>query len=411
MHIRLRLERLAATPLFSLFFCLCFANSERPDSVPLESKPSLTPMGIQLFSRFDARTMTALGVPLEYLATLEGEGRLIDTDTRKWRYLSREFDRGEEFIPLLRKLLFDAGVPQEFLFLAMAESEFKSQALSTKKAAGLWQLMPATARELGLVINDYIDERQDPIKSTEAAIKYLRYLHNATGKWYLAAMAYNCGLGRLNRALEMAGSDRLEILLKNDGEERYLPVETINYLYKIMSLSLAFSNAQVLKSEDREYMLNRGAMDSIVAVTVEAGNSLSNVAKGANMTVDALRLYNRQFKFDFIPLERKEYQVYLPYEKLSYFRQHFKNAKAINSYLQPYIVKKGDTLYSLARKSGTTVDTLKKLNTLKSSALSVNQKLFLPLSPKAPQGAPATANRPSKGGAVVSATRQGKPHI
>ena len=150
-----------------------------------------TPNTNKYFNRFDTTTINAFNIPIEYIATLESEGRLIDVDTTKWKYLTRQFDNGYEFIPILRKMLADADVPQEFLFLAMAESEFKSQALSSKKAAGIWQLMPATAKELGLIIDEYIDERQDPIKSTQAAIKYLQYLHKATGKWYLAAMAYN----------------------------------------------------------------------------------------------------------------------------------------------------------------------------------------------------------------------------
>ncbi|RDU73489.1 LysM peptidoglycan-binding domain-containing protein [Helicobacter aurati] len=332
-----------------------------------------------LLNRFDEETINAFGIPTEYILTLASEGRLIVADTMRWKYLTRQFDKGYEFIPILRKMLFDSDVPQEFLFLAMAESEFQSHALSSKKAAGIWQLMPATAKELGLLINEYIDERQDPIKSTQAAIKYLQYLYNATGKWYLAAMAYNCGLGRLNRAIAQAGDDSIEILLNED--EQYLPLETRNYLRKIMSMSLAFSNAHQLKRDDKEYMLNRGAADSLVIVNVKAGNSLANIAKGANMTLESLKNYNRHFKYDFIPLEHKEYQVYIPYEKLSYFRQNFKNSLDITSYFLPYKVKKGDTLFAIARKNGLTVAKIKEINSLKSDFLSVNQKLLLPIRP------------------------------
>lgn len=335
-----------------------------------------TPNTNKYFNRFDTTTINAFNIPIEYIATLESEGRLIDVDTTKWKYLTRQFDNGYEFIPILRKMLADADVPQEFLFLAMAESEFKSQALSSKKAAGIWQLMPATAKELGLIIDEYIDERQDPIKSTQAAIKYLQYLHKATGKWYLAAMAYNCGLGRLNRAIREAESDSIEVLL--DEEKQYLPLETRNYLRKIMSMSLTFSNAHELKQADKEYMLNRGAGDSLVIVNVKAGNSLANIAKGANMKVDDLWYYNRHFKYDFVPFSQQEYQVYLPYEKLSYFKQHFKNALDTRPRFTTYKVKKGDNLSSIARKHNTSVDRIRQLNGLKSNALMVNQTLKLP---------------------------------
>ncbi|WP_081955510.1 lytic transglycosylase domain-containing protein [Helicobacter muridarum] len=333
-----------------------------------------------LFNRSNERTINALGIPTEYMIALEKEDRLIAVDTNRWKYLTQQFDKGYEFIPILRKMLFDSNVPQEFLFLAMAESEFQSRALSSKKAAGIWQLMPATARELGLQIDEYIDERQDPIKSTEAAIKYLQYLHRATGKWYLAAMAYNCGLGRLNRAIAQAGDDSIETLLDENGQ--YLPLETRNYLRKIMSMSLAFSNAHYLKTNDKEYMLNRGAADSLVVVNVKGGNSLANIAKGANMSLESFKNYNRHFQYNFVPFGRDEYQVYIPYEKLSYFRQNFRNSIDVSSHFFSYKVKKGDTLFTIARNNGLSVSKIKEINTLKSDMLSINQKLLLPINPK-----------------------------
>ncbi len=354
-------------------FCLADSN----DNIDFEEYSMYMPTSNQLFNKFDITTMNAFNIPSEYMATLKAEGRLIDVDTTRWKYLTKQYENGYEFIPTLRKMLADADVPQEFLFLAMAESEFKSQALSSKKAAGIWQLMPTTAKELGLIIDDYIDERQDPIKSTQAAIKYLRYLYKATGKWYLAAMAYNCGLGRLNKAINEAHSDNIEILL--DEEEQYLPLETRNYLRKIMSMSLAFSNAHELKQANKEYMLNRGAGDSLAIVNVKSGNSLANIAKGANMSLNSLKNYNRHFKYDFIPLGQKEYQVYIPYEKLSYFKQNFKDSIDIKSYFIVYRVKKGDSLIHISKKYNVSVNQIKKANSLKTNRLSINQKLMLPI--------------------------------
>ncbi len=361
---------------FPLLAMQAFADSVNIDFLEYSM---YMPTTNQYFNRFDTRTINAFNIPVEYIATLQAEGQLIDVDTTKWKYLTRQFDNGYEFIPILRKMLADADVPQEFLFLAMAESEFKSQALSAKKAAGIWQLMPATAKELGLKIDDYIDERQDPIKSTQAAIKYLQYLYNATGKWYLAAMAYNCGLGRLNRAIKEAESDNIAVLL--DEEEQYLPLETRNYLRKIMSMSLAFSNAHELKQADKEYMLNRGAGDSLVIVHVKAGNSLANIAKGANMSLEQFRSYNRHFKYDFVPFGQKEYQVYLPYERLTYFKQHFKNVLDTRPHFVTYRVRKGDNLSKIAKKHNISIDKIKQMNGLKSNMLVVNQTLKLPMLP------------------------------
>ena len=145
-----------------------------------------------------------------------------------------------------------------------------------------------------------------------------------------------------------------------------------------MSMSLAFSNAYELKQANKEYMLNRGAGDSLVTVYVKAGNSLANIAKGANMSLESLRGYNRHFKYDFIPLGKKEYEVYIPYDKLSYFRQNFTDSIS-HSYFIIYRVKKGDTLSSIARKHNIKVAQIKEINALKSNLLSINQRLTLPV--------------------------------
>lgn len=139
------------------------------------------------------------------------------------------------FIPAIKDLLNKNDIPQEFLYLAMAESNFKTKAYSPKKASGLWQFMPRTGKRYDLNIDEYVDERRDLIKSTKAASKYLKSLHKRFGKWYLAAIAYNCGGGRLSRAIKEAGSDSLAVLL--DSEKKYIPRESRNYIRKIVALA------------------------------------------------------------------------------------------------------------------------------------------------------------------------------
>lgn len=331
--------------------------------------------------RFTINTINAFNIPSEYIVKLKIENKLIDKDTKAWEYLTKNFENQYEFVSILRKMLVNTNIPQEFLFLAMAESGFKIKALSSKKAVGIWQLMPLTAKELGLVINDFVDERKDPIKSTQAAIKYLEYLYKNTGKWYLAAMAYNCGLGCVQRAIKRAGSEDIEVLL--DENEKYLPLETRNYLKKIMSMSLAFSNAYNLKIDDKQYLLNRGANDSIVAVKVKSGNTLSELAKYADMDLKHFKMLNSQFKYNFIPpsknMKSAEYQIYVPYNKLSHFKQHFKETTNPYQAFVVHKVKKGDTLSSISRKYKIKIAQIKETNSLHNSKLSINQKLILPI--------------------------------
>ncbi|MDD3506786.1 MAG: lytic transglycosylase domain-containing protein, partial [Sulfurimonas sp.] len=131
------------------------------------------------------------------------------------------------FIPAVKSILAKHDIPAEFLFLAMAESHFSAKAYSAKSASGLWQFMPETGKVYGLKIDEYVDERRDLIKSTEAAAKHLRDLHDKFGKWYLAAIAYNCGSGRLSRAIEAAKSNDLNTLL--DPKKMYIPRESRLY--------------------------------------------------------------------------------------------------------------------------------------------------------------------------------------
>jgi len=104
-----------------------------------------------------------------------------DVETYKTKHFLKVLENGDKFVPVLQKMMQEADVPAEFLYLAMTESSFNPYSSSSAKAAGLWQFIPATAKIYRLENNSFIDERRDPIKSTEAAIKYLKPLHALFG--------------------------------------------------------------------------------------------------------------------------------------------------------------------------------------------------------------------------------------
>lgn len=324
-------------------------------------------------------TLNSFGVSEEFLASLKTNTILhSQNDDKRWARFVQQFDSSYEFIPIIRSMIAQGGIPQEFLFLAMAESGFSSKAYSRKKASGIWQFMSFTARDMGLIINDYVDERRDPIKSTKAAIRYLQYLYQATGEWYLAAMAYNCGLGRLNRAIAKAGTKDLNVLL--DEKAKYLPAETRNYIRTILSMSLAFGNLQKMRDADREYLLNRGAMDTLAEVQVKGGTMLESIAAGAGMDIDDIKKYNRHITYHFLPPNQQEYSVYIPYDRLAYFKQNFDQDNAKIAEFMFHRVKKGENLASIAKRYGITVATLKSTNNLSEKPRIVaNQKLLVPL--------------------------------
>jgi len=281
------------------------------------------------------------------------------------------------FIPLVKKIIADSNVPSEILYLAMAESNFSTRAYSKKKASGMWQFMPYTGRLYGLKIDDYVDERRDMVKSTEAAVRYLSKLHKKFGKWYLAAIAYNCGDGRLKRAIEKAGTDDLVTLL--DPKKKYLPRESRLYIRKILALALLGYDENYMIENESDYLLNRGNAYSLSTVEVPAGESLKRVAKLVSMPIDELKKLNRHLKYDFVPPYGKTYPVYIPYIKLAEFKSQYKPAKLQTMYLV-HTVTSGDNLSYLGKKYGVSYKSIKDFNRLRKDMLSLKQKLIIPIS-------------------------------
>lgn len=264
-------------------------------------------------------------IPSEFLnSPLFFEAREEYMTERRQKYLISRFEGANEFIPTLREMFLKEGVPQEILFLAMTESEFSLTAKSNKKAVGIWQFMPKTAEIMGLKINKEIDERRDPIKSTAAAIAYLKELKADFGKWYLAAIAYNCGKGRLSRAIISAKSDDINILL--DPKKGYIPKESRQYIKKILSVSMFFRDSGAMG--DYEHFLNRGANSSLASIVVPSKTSIERIAKKMGKSPKDLMRYNSQYKGGKTPSARGDYSIYMPYEWLaSYLQRNHKIAQ------------------------------------------------------------------------------------
>ncbi len=280
------------------------------------------------------------------------------------------------FIPAIKNTLSEYDVPQEFLYLAMAESNFHTKAYSKKRAAGLWQFMPRTAKRYNLKIDEYVDERRDLIKSTEAAAKYLSALHKRFGKWYLAAIAYNCGGGRLSRAIKKAGTDDLAVLL--DPKKRYIPHESRNYIRKIVALALIGSDEQYLLHNEYEYLLNRANAYSISTVKLSSGESLARISKLIHIPLKDLKKLNRHLKYDFVPPYSRGYSVYIPYIKLAEFKQKYTKEPAKNIY-KVHIVMRGDNLSYIGKKYGVSYRVIKDFNHLKTNRLKPKQRLIIPI--------------------------------
>ncbi len=302
--------------------------------------------------------------------------RTKNSSIKKGKYFFRAMDDAYIFIPSIKNTLTKYNVPQEFLYLAMAESDFKTRAYSSKRAAGLWQFMPRTGRVYNLNIDEYVDERRDLIKSTQAASKYLSSLHRRFGKWYLAAIAYNCGGGRLNHAIKKAGTDKLSVLL--DEDKKYIPRESRNYIRKIVALALIGTDEQYLLSSEYEHLLNRANAYSISTVKIPSGESLQRIAKLIEMPLKDLKKLNRHLKYDFVPPYAKSYDVYIPYIKLADFKRKYYKAPMQNVY-KVHVVTSGDNPSYIGQKYGVSYGVIKDFNHLKNNKLRLKQKLIIPI--------------------------------
>lgn len=296
------------------------------------------------------------------------------------------------YYPLIQEILEKEGLPKELVYVAMAESSFKTRAYSRTKAVGIWQFMPATAKLYGLRVDDYVDERRDPIKSTYAAAKYLKDLKKRFGKWYLAIMAYNCGGGRLNWAIKKAKSDSLEDLLvvlpKKESfrcpsrKRRWqkcqpLPRETRAYIRKILAMATLAENERTLTNLDASHLLNRGKSYPMATVEVKAGTTLQEVAEAINVDEEELKKLNNSLKYSFVPPYVDTFSLYIPYDKLASFKENFKPSSNEQKFIV-YKVKQGDNLSSIGKKFGMNYKIIKHFNKVK-KYLKVNQKLIIPI--------------------------------
>jgi membrane-bound lytic murein transglycosylase D len=289
-------------------------------------------------------------------------------------WYAQKFDNAHIFLPEVKKILREEGLSPLFIYMAMAESNFSITAYSNKRAAGLWQFMPSTARLYGLKIDRYIDERRDIVRSTKAAAKYLKHLHSLFGKWYLAAIAYNCGEGRLRRAIKKAKSDDLDILLSSS--RKYIPRESRIYIRKILSLALVQNKYDFLNSDKFEHIFNKGNNSAFIEVDVPGGIKIEELSKKLNIDNKELLSLNKHLRRKITPFNRQNYHIYIPYNKLIAFN-NIKSELEESRYIVHH-VKNGETLSHIGKKYRVNYLSLKAFNNLKSTKLKIDQRILIP---------------------------------
>lgn len=286
----------------------------------------------------------------------------------------RDFDESIEnsksYIDMLKTTVQNSGVPPTLFYLAMVESGLSNRVISGARAAGIWQFMESTARLYGLRVDKYVDERKDPQRSSQAATKYLRSLKREFGKWYLAVLAYNCGNTKLRKAISQAGSDDLDVLL--DPNKKHLPSETRRFIGKILRQAIIASDIgfNVAKEEKSNSL-------KLSKIVVPGGTSLVDVADSIGVGLSRLKEYNAHIKLAFTPPNSKNYHLYIPQNRVALFTKNFTPKSGKNEFFT-YKVKKGDTLLSIAEKTGVNTRAIKDYNELSSNSVALNQSLIIP---------------------------------
>jgi membrane-bound lytic murein transglycosylase D len=294
-------------------------------------------------------------------------------------FYRRSLDRGQEILPTMQGLLVEDGVSDLFIYLSMVESGFSSEAVSPKKAVGLWQFMPATAKRFNLDICSAYDERCDTVSATSAAINYLNTLHKLFGKWYLAALAYNCGEGCVQRAISRAGTDDLSIL--TDGHLKYLPPETRDYIKKILLVAMIGENVTLGFADDR----GDTPEERLIQVDVAAGTSLKKIAALLKMKENRLLKLNSALKDGLVPDDKPLSKIMIPIEKMYAFYLRYESPekkKAENAHMISHYVRMGETVKSIAALYEAQSDEIRASNHLKNDVLTLDSFLAIPVSQK-----------------------------
>lgn len=376
-------------------------------------------------SAADTQSFLVSPIPVEtnalvdqWIRYFQGRGR-----PHMERYLARSARYGD----LMKRILRENGMPEDLIYIALIESGFSSRAVSHASAVGYWQFIKGTGRRYQLEVSTLVDERRDPVLSTQAAASYFKDLYAQFNSWYLAMAGYNAGENRIQRLVQKHGTrDFWELASKR----KTLPKETIHYVPKYIAAKLIAKNPEQYGFKDIEYE------DPIEfeLIQVEHPVDLRAFSQELQIDYDDLKILNPKFKGPLAPLGRdNRLHLRVPYGRKDLALASVNKAKVdIAQFVHyksddvvTYRVRRGDTLGGIARRHRTTVKVIAELNDIRMNRrLRVGQRLDVPrlnrvaskspASAKASQGvtnsvATASTNSETNQNVEVVASQEAKP--
>lgn len=278
--------------------------------------------------------------------------------------------RAQLYLPHIRERFLAEGLPEDLIYLPFAESGFNPFAVSRAGACGVWQFMPRTAVSYGLVVDNWVDERRDPYKSTEAAIAYLKKLYADFGDWPLALAAYNAGEGAVGRAMKKTGREDYFSLCQASTD---LKQETKLYVPKYLALVKVARNLDKLGFTPLD--MDRREVAPI-RLQARPGTDLLGLARSMGLDWKTFRELNPSLRKQEAPPKRS-IQVAVPGHLVAKAEEYLKRPVAPKSALAAtHKVAPGDTWWGISRRFGLSVDALQQAN--EGKTLKVGQTLRIP---------------------------------
>jgi membrane-bound lytic murein transglycosylase D len=307
--------------------------------------------------------------------------------SRKPATVERWLSRANHYLPFMKALMADSGLPTDLAYLPLIESGYNPRAYSYAHASGIWQFIPSTGRIYGLRNGYWLDERRDPIKSTKSAIAYLKKLYGDFGDWYLALAAYNCGENCVSRAIARANS--------SDFWDLTLPRQTMDYVPKFLASLMVAKNPHCFGFEIPPvdpFDLDTTTVDDCVDLNV--------IARGIDVPLEELKELNPHVRRFCTPPDAGGVTLYLPRGKrrpcVDFLATLTDNDK-VRWYR--YRIRRGDNLIGIARRFRLSVPAIKSINALRSSRIVAGRYLLIPI--------PVDRRYPS--GATVASTETATP--
>ncbi|PID43417.1 MAG: lytic transglycosylase [Proteobacteria bacterium] len=297
-----------------------------------------------------------------YLKLFQGQQR---TYFRRW------LERSGAYLPMIQQELAAAGLPLDLAYLSMIESGFNQRAYSRSRAVGLWQFMRGTGRDYQLRIDRYVDERRDALKSTKAAVSYLKNLYREFNDWYLAVAAYNAGPGTIRKAIKRTKTKDFWKIAQN----RSLKLETKRYVPKLIA-------AIIIAKEPEKYGFFNIAYKEPLAfdtITVGPGLDLNAAALLTGSSRDRIKALNAELRTGKTPLNREQYELKIPAGTRALALATMPRLHSVVSTdYKTHIVRKGETLAKICKRYKINTTTILKVNNLVSAQLRNGTRLRIP---------------------------------